>query len=133
LQTEILDEDEDEDKNIPENLRYLSETILKIVLDEKIKYEPFVQRAGIMSCSINRYKNCGTSSTPRRPETESAKAMDARLADMLAVRTAQDRGDFRARTVQVGETTTATATAIGNATATNSGATSTQERQFRFP
>ncbi len=47
-----------------------------------------------MSCSINRYKNCG-SSTPRRPETESAKAMDARLAEMMAIRSAQDRGDFK--------------------------------------
>ena len=47
-----------------------------------------------MSCSINRFKNCG-SSAPQRPETESAKAMDARLAEMMATRSAQDRGDFK--------------------------------------
>lgn len=63
-----------------------------------------------MSCSINRYKNCG-SSTPRRPETESAKAMDARLAEMMATRSAQDRGDFKK--VSGPETAVAPQAAVG--------------------
>lgn len=48
-----------------------------------------------MSCSINRFKFQGTPAKPT--DTQAAKEMDARLQEMLAVRSAQDGGNFKAR------------------------------------
>ncbi len=48
-----------------------------------------------MSCSINRYKFVGSSG--KAADTAGAKEMEARMKEMLAVREAQDGGNFKAR------------------------------------
>ncbi len=52
-----------------------------------------------MSCSIHRFKfqgqGQGTSAKPS--DTQAAQAMNARLQEMMAVRAAQDGGNFKAR------------------------------------
>lgn len=55
-----------------------------------------------MSCSINRYKFVGsagksTGSNTSASSSEAAKAMEARMQEMMAVRAAQDSGNFKAR------------------------------------
>ncbi len=48
-----------------------------------------------MSCSIHRYKLSGIPVKPS--DSQAAKEMEARLKEMMAVRLAQDGGDFKAR------------------------------------
>ncbi len=53
-----------------------------------------------MSCSINRYKfvgNVGNAGKSDTLNTASAKAMETRMQEMLAVRAAQDGGNFKTR------------------------------------
>ncbi len=50
-----------------------------------------------MSCSINRYKfvGSGSSSSGTKENTEGAKELEARMKEMLEVRAAQDKGEFK--------------------------------------
>ena len=48
-----------------------------------------------MSCSINRFKFVGNAAT--KPNTDAAKELDARMKDLMAMREAQDHGDFKFR------------------------------------
>jgi hypothetical protein len=51
-----------------------------------------------MSCSINRYKFVGSCNKTKDTATaEGAKEMEARMKEMLAVREAQDGGNFKVR------------------------------------
>lgn len=52
-----------------------------------------------MSCSINRYKfvGGGSSGNCKKPDTTAAKEMEARMKEMMAVREAQDGGNFKVR------------------------------------
>ena len=50
-----------------------------------------------MSCSINRYKSTNTGTSNKVPDTAVAKEMEARMKEMLAVREAQDGGNFKVR------------------------------------
>jgi hypothetical protein len=47
-----------------------------------------------MSCSINRYKFVGSSCT-KKETTEDAKELEARMKEMLEIRAAQDKGEFK--------------------------------------
>ena len=47
-----------------------------------------------MSCSINRFKFQGT---VKASDSQAAKEMEARLKEMMAVRSSQDSGNFKAR------------------------------------
>ncbi len=47
-----------------------------------------------MSCSINRYKFVG-GCTSKKETTEDAKELEARMKEMLEIRAAQDKGDFK--------------------------------------
>jgi hypothetical protein len=49
-----------------------------------------------MSCSINRYKFTGGCAA-KTPDTTASKEMEARMKEMLAVREAQDGGNFKVR------------------------------------
>ncbi len=48
-----------------------------------------------MSCSINRFKFQGAPAKPS--DSQAAKEMEARLKEMMSVRSAQDGGNFKAR------------------------------------
>jgi hypothetical protein len=50
-----------------------------------------------MSCSINRFKFVGNAGDTKTPNTSAAKELDARMKEMMALREAQDHGDFKFR------------------------------------
>jgi hypothetical protein len=47
-----------------------------------------------MSCSINRYKFVGGCAS-KKETTEGTKELEARMKEMLEVRAAQDKGEFK--------------------------------------
>jgi hypothetical protein len=77
-----------------------------------------------MSCSINRYKFVGSSGKPA--DTAGAKEMDARMKEMLAVREAQDGGNFKVRPSWDPAPTTAAASAASATSATTTTPTGTE-------
>lgn len=84
-----------------------------------------------MSCPLNRKRFAGSGYTKEAASvSESASALERRMAEMLAVREAQNAGNFSAR---MSEPAAASASAAGNNQPAQTGHPQTQQSQIWTP